>query len=73
MDVIQAIQERRAYRSLAPVKITTELVSELAKSTQLAPSCANYQPWRFVYVSQAFSGTCTPHCPKETRGPVPLL
>jgi len=36
MDVHQAIQERRAYRSLI--------------SAQLAPSCFNNQPWRFVFV-----------------------
>ncbi|MGB2907952.1 MAG: nitroreductase family protein [Candidatus Aminicenantaceae bacterium] len=51
MHVIQAIQERRAFRSLAPVKITKELVEELAKSVQLSPSCFNSQPWRLVFVS----------------------
>jgi len=51
MDVIRAIQERRAYRSLAPVEITKDLISDLAESTQLTPSCSNFQPWRFVFVS----------------------
>lgn len=50
MDVIQAIRERRAYRSLKEVKITEEFVRDLAWSTQLAPSCFNNQPWRFVFV-----------------------
>jgi nitroreductase len=51
MDVSQAIQERRAYRSLAPIEITAEIVDQLAQSVRLAPSCFNSQPWRFVFVS----------------------
>lgn len=50
MDVIQAIKERRAYRSLAPVEITDDLIKDLARNTRLAPSCFNNQPWRFVFV-----------------------
>ncbi len=50
MDIIQAIRERRAYRSLEPVNITKELAKDLARSAQLAPSCFNNQPWRFVFV-----------------------
>jgi len=50
MDIIKAIRKRRAYRSLEPVKITKELVKDLARSAQLAPSCFNNQPWRFVFV-----------------------
>jgi len=50
MDIIQAIRERRAYRSLEQVKITKELIRDLARSAQLAPSCFNNQPWRFVFV-----------------------
>jgi len=50
MDVKQAINERRAYRSLEPVKITEELIRELGESIQLAPSCFNNQPARFIFV-----------------------
>jgi nitroreductase len=50
MDVIEAINTRRAYRALAPVTITEELVRELARCAQLAPSCNNNQPARFVFV-----------------------
>jgi nitroreductase len=50
MDVIHAIEERRAYRSLEPVRITEDLVRDLAHSAGLAPSCSNNQPWRFVFV-----------------------
>ena len=50
MDVRQAINERRAYRSLAPVPISEELVKDLARHAQLAPSCFNNQPCRFVFI-----------------------
>ncbi len=50
MDVIQAIQERRAYRSLDPVEITEDLIKDLAGSAILAPSCFNNQPCRYVFV-----------------------
>jgi nitroreductase len=50
MDVHQAIETRRAFRSLAPTEITEELVRDLAAHAGLAPSCANNQPWRFVFV-----------------------
>jgi nitroreductase len=49
MDVKQAIHERRAFRSLEPIEITDQLINELAESAQLAPSCFNNQPWRFVF------------------------
>jgi nitroreductase len=50
MNVIDAINTRRAYRSLAPTPITEELVRDLARCAQLAPTCFNNQPARFVFV-----------------------
>ena len=50
MEVMAAIEARRAYRSLDPVSITENLIRDLARSAGLAPSCFNYQPWRFVFV-----------------------
>ena len=50
MDVTKAIETRRAYRSLDPVVITEDLIRDLAHHAQLAPSCNNNQPWRFVFV-----------------------
>jgi len=50
MDVIEAINERRAYRSLEPVDITEDLIKDLARHARLSPSCFNNQPWRFVFV-----------------------
>jgi nitroreductase len=50
MDVKEAIQKRRAYRSLKSVEITEEILHELAEAAQLTPSCFNNQPWRFIFV-----------------------
>ncbi len=50
MDVREAIEARRAYRSLAPVEITDEIVEELAEAARLSASCFNNQPWRYVFV-----------------------
>ena len=52
MEVVQAIFRRRAYRSLEPVSISKKLIEDLARNAQLAPSCFNNQPWRFVFVSE---------------------
>lgn len=50
MNVTDAIHSRRAYRSLEPVKITPDLVDDLASHAQLAASCFNNQPTRYVFV-----------------------
>ncbi|MGQ9707490.1 MAG: nitroreductase family protein [bacterium] len=50
MTVSEAIHRRRAYRSLEPVEITEELVRDLSQHAQLAPTCFNNQPARFVFV-----------------------
>jgi len=50
MNVSDAIQTRRAYRSLERVDITRETVEDLARHTQLSASCFNNQPWRYVFV-----------------------
>jgi nitroreductase len=53
MDVLEAIRQRRAYRSLDPVEITDELIADLARCAQLAPTCFNNQPARLVFVRDA--------------------
>ena len=50
MDVKEAIKQRRAFRSLKPVKITKKLIYDLAGVAQLAASCFNNQPWRYIFV-----------------------
>jgi nitroreductase len=50
LNITDGIHARRAYRSLEPVKITRELVEDLAAHAGLSASCFNNQPWRFVFV-----------------------
>ncbi len=50
MNVKKVIEKRRAYRSLDPVEITDDMILDLAEVAQIAPSCSNKQPWRFIFV-----------------------
>lgn len=50
MDVKNAIEKRRAYRSLDPIQINEETIKDLAKNASLSCSCFNKQPWNFVFV-----------------------
>lgn len=50
MSVKETIKKRRAYRSLVPVEITRDLIEDLAEMVRITPSCANKQPWQFVFV-----------------------
>ena len=50
MNVKDAIEKRRAYRSLEPVGITKELIYDLAKCAQITASCFNNQPWKYVFI-----------------------
>ncbi|MFA5104121.1 MAG: nitroreductase family protein [Candidatus Margulisiibacteriota bacterium] len=50
MSVKEAIENRRAYRSLEKIEITEEIIHELSLAASLSASCFNNQPWRFVFV-----------------------
>ncbi|MFX0083507.1 MAG: nitroreductase family protein [Candidatus Hodarchaeota archaeon] len=50
MDVKEAIEKRRAYRSLDPIIIDDKLIQDLAGMVKIAPSCANRQPWNYIFV-----------------------
>ena len=48
--LISAIDSRRARRAIMDQPIDRKTLEILLKAAQLAPSCANNQPWRFVIV-----------------------
>jgi nitroreductase len=52
LNVKETIEKRRAYRSLESVEINDDLIYDLAKVAQIAPSCSNRQPWRFIFIYQ---------------------
>lgn len=53
MDLKEIINKRRAYRSLKPVEITSDLITDLAECARLSASCFNNQPWRYVFVTDS--------------------
>jgi len=52
MNVDEAIEERRAFRSLELIEISDQLIYDLSEKAQIAPSCANKQPWKFIFVRE---------------------
>lgn len=52
MEVKDAIEKRRAYRSLDSIEIERDLIEDLAKTAQLSPSCMNQQPWKFIFIDE---------------------
>ena len=49
-EIMTEIQIRRAYRSLVKDPVPRTDVESMIQAAHLAPSCFNYQPWRFVAV-----------------------
>ena len=50
MELKDAINQRRASRAFEPIEITDKMIKEVAETAVRAASCANKQPWRFVFV-----------------------
>ena len=49
-ELIKEIEERRAKRALSENKIPSKAVSRIMTAATYAPSCFNYQSWRFLVV-----------------------
>jgi len=49
-EIMVEAQERRAYRALATEPVPRGDVELMISAAQLAPSCFNNQPWRFVAI-----------------------
>ena len=50
MNVKETIESRRAFRSLEKIEINDELIRDLSRMAQIAPSCINNQPWNFIFI-----------------------
>ena len=50
MELKDTINQRRASRAFEPIEITDKMITEIAETAVRAASCANKQPWRFVFV-----------------------
>jgi len=51
MEVLEAIQKRRSIRKYKSTPIPEDAYNRLLKAIRLAPSACNYQPYRFVFVT----------------------
>ncbi|MBN2544203.1 MAG: nitroreductase family protein [Spirochaetes bacterium] len=52
MDFDNVVNKRRSFRSLEQVQISDNDILQLAKTSSLAPSCYNNQPWRYIFVRE---------------------
>ena len=50
MSVLEALHKRKSYRKLIHAEIGDDIIESLAEAAQLAPSCFNNQPWRYIFV-----------------------
>ena len=48
MEIIKAIQDRRARRAYYEKPIAKEIVERILTAASYAPSCGNSQPWRIM-------------------------
>jgi nitroreductase len=51
VDVLDAIRRRRSVRAYAPRAIGADTLRRLREALRSAPSACNFQPWRFIFVS----------------------
>jgi nitroreductase len=52
MQLQDALLSRRALRALSPVSLGEDAITQLAQAAQVAPSCFNNQPWRYLFITE---------------------
>ncbi len=52
MDVMEAIRRRRSVRKYDPRPIPEDVMQRMKEALRYAPSACNYQPWKFVLVTE---------------------
>ena len=50
MELSEVIEKRQSFRAFEKIDITDELIQDIAYKASRSASCANKQPWRFVFV-----------------------
>jgi len=53
MTVLEAIRHRRSVRAYDGRAIPDDVVRQMREALRWAPSACNFQPWRFVWVTDA--------------------
>jgi len=49
--VIELLEARLATRSIMPVALPDDVIEDLVEAARLAPSCRNFQPWRYLFLT----------------------
>ncbi len=52
MEIQQAIEQRHSIRSFQEKKVPKEVLLQLVRAAQQAPSASNLQAWRFLFVTE---------------------
>lgn len=50
MNLLELIKERHSVRQFSPKEVEEEKLNYILECARLAPSAANYQPWKFYVV-----------------------
>lgn len=53
MDVLEAIKTRRSVRSYSSRPMPDDVMERMKQALRYAPSACNFQPWRFILVTDA--------------------
>ena len=53
MTVMEAIRTRRSVRAYNPIEIPGDVLAQMKDAIRLAPSACNFQPWKFILVTDA--------------------
>jgi nitroreductase len=53
MNVFEAIRTRRSVRQYSSRAIPAEVMERMCQALRYAPSACNFQPWRFILVTDA--------------------
>ena len=51
MDFNKVLYERKTIRTYSSKEVSNEIILEIIKAAQIAPSAKNRQPWRFYILN----------------------
>lgn len=51
MTVLEAIKKRKSVRAYSDKEISKEIINKMLEALQMAPSACNFQPWKFIVVT----------------------
>ena len=75
MDFYDVVRKRLSVRSYKPDPVPEEVLNRILEAGRLAPSAKNYQPWKFIVVTDpAIRQALVPACKGQASvGQAPLV